>query len=49
MLNLFKKKKSKKKQATAADFNNSGLGMALKVLPFLPLSLLILAAILQNM
>ena len=43
MLNLFKKKKESKKVATAADFNNSGIGMALKVMPFLPLALLVLS------
>ena len=43
MLNLFKKKKQVKKAATAADFNNSGIGMALKVMPFLPLALLVLS------
>ena len=49
MMNLFKKKKENKKMATAADFNNSNLGMVVRVLPFLPLSLLILGAILQNL
>ena len=49
MMNLFKKKKENKKMASAADFKNSNLGMVVRVLPFLPLALLILGAILQNM
>ena len=49
MLNLFKKKKQVKKAATAADFNNSGIGMALKVMPFLPLLLLLISFAVQAM
>lgn len=39
---MFFKKKETKKKATAADFNNSNLGMVVSVMPFIPVTLLIL-------